>query len=150
MEAAGFETSADPVRFNTLRATAASVLGRLWITGYLLGPVFMDAWPNRALTLPLAALEHHTDTQTLIAELDQAGPVAGTPPCEAAAVARHPSQQEHPHIGPPHPQPGTPCSRGCAFGAPHGWPGPSPGGPSTPHAPVPRPRETGPFVNRGL
>lgn len=43
MEAAGFETSADPVRFNTLRATAASVLGRLWITGYLLGPVFMDA-----------------------------------------------------------------------------------------------------------
>ncbi|MFD9622036.1 hypothetical protein ACFWB2_32880 [Streptomyces virginiae] len=45
----GFESSADLVLFTTLRATAASVLGRLWITGYLLGPGPVGAWPNREL-----------------------------------------------------------------------------------------------------
>uniref|UniRef100_UPI003F49638E hypothetical protein n=1 Tax=Streptomyces sp. CA-141956 TaxID=3240051 RepID=UPI003F49638E len=40
----GFLTKDDPALFTTLRGSAASMLARLWITGYLLGPLPEDAW----------------------------------------------------------------------------------------------------------
>ncbi|MFI9825906.1 hypothetical protein ACIHFC_36985 [Streptomyces sp. NPDC052013] len=70
----GFESAADPTFFAALRDATAGMLARLWITGYLLGPVPTDAWPNgdiaRAL---LRALEHHADDRTLTDDLRQAG-----------------------------------------------------------------------------
>ncbi|MFD7447312.1 hypothetical protein [Streptomyces sp. NPDC059909] len=35
----GFESAADPAFFDVLRDATAGMLARLWITGYLLGPV---------------------------------------------------------------------------------------------------------------
>ncbi|MGW1617476.1 hypothetical protein ACWCQZ_51185, partial [Streptomyces sp. NPDC002285] len=70
----GFESAADPAFFAVLRDAAAGMLARLWITGYLLGPVPTDAWPNddMARTL-LRALEHHADDRTLADDLRRAG-----------------------------------------------------------------------------
>ncbi|MFJ2061261.1 hypothetical protein ACIOMM_35850 [Streptomyces sp. NPDC087908] len=71
VEPGGFSTRDDPALFTTLRGSAASMLGRLWINGYLLGPVPEDAWPSRELAvLILRALEHHTDVLALAGALD--------------------------------------------------------------------------------
>ncbi|WP_406423840.1 hypothetical protein [Streptomyces sp. NBC_01589] len=57
-----------------LKAAAAKTLARLWITGYLLGPVPTDAWPNADLArIILVALEHHADDRTLAEDLRLAG-----------------------------------------------------------------------------
>ncbi|MFC8015719.1 hypothetical protein [Streptomyces cinereoruber] len=72
VEPGGFSTRDDPALFTTLRGSAASMLGRVWINGYLLGPVPEDAWPSRELAvLMLRALEHHTDALALAETLDQ-------------------------------------------------------------------------------
>ncbi|MFE5940879.1 hypothetical protein ACFQ69_36830 [Streptomyces sp. NPDC056470] len=67
----GFLTKEDAELFATLRGSAASMLARLWFTGYLLGPVPEDAWPHEELaTLLLRALEHHVDARALTEALD--------------------------------------------------------------------------------
>ncbi|MDX2565396.1 hypothetical protein PV371_38300 [Streptomyces sp. TX20-6-3] len=72
LEPGGFSTRDDPALFTTLRGSAASMLGRVWLNGYLLGPVPEDAWPGRELAvLMLRALEHHTDALALAETLDQ-------------------------------------------------------------------------------
>ncbi|MFD9622043.1 hypothetical protein ACFWB2_32915 [Streptomyces virginiae] len=71
LEPGGFLTREDPALFTTLRGSAASMLARLWVTGYLLGPVPKDAWPDEELTvLLLRALEHHADVLALTETLD--------------------------------------------------------------------------------
>ncbi|WP_189316109.1 hypothetical protein [Streptomyces brasiliensis] len=42
----GFESAADPAFSAALRDATAGMPARLWITGYLLGPIPTDAWPN--------------------------------------------------------------------------------------------------------
>ncbi|MER7820377.1 hypothetical protein [Streptomyces sp. NPDC096153] len=57
-----------------LRDAAAGMLARLWITGYLLGRVPTDAWPNSGLAcILLQALEQHADDRTLADDLRLAG-----------------------------------------------------------------------------
>ncbi|MFI8294180.1 hypothetical protein ACIGBL_34240 [Streptomyces sp. NPDC085614] len=64
LEPGGFLTREDPALFTTLRGSAASMLARLWVTGYLLGPVPEDVWPAEELAvLLLRALEHHADAR---------------------------------------------------------------------------------------
>ncbi|MFF3404019.1 hypothetical protein ACFYW6_36700 [Streptomyces sp. NPDC002659] len=71
----GFLTRDDPALFTTLRGSAASMLARLWVTGYLLGPVPEDAWPDEELAvLFLRALEHHADALALTETLDHHSP----------------------------------------------------------------------------
>ncbi|MFI8829305.1 hypothetical protein [Streptomyces sp. NPDC053431] len=71
LEPGGFLTRDDPALFTTLRGSAASMLARLWVTGYLLGPVPEDAWPEEELALLfLRALEHHADALALTETLD--------------------------------------------------------------------------------
>ncbi|MFI8294265.1 hypothetical protein ACIGBL_34785 [Streptomyces sp. NPDC085614] len=53
LEPGGFLTREDPALFTTLRGSAASMLARLWVTGYLLGPVPEDAWPAEELAVLL-------------------------------------------------------------------------------------------------
>lgn len=68
----GFESRADPLFFAHLREATAGILARLWIHGFLLGPVPAEAWPNAELArLCLTALEHHCDIETLVEELQQ-------------------------------------------------------------------------------
>ncbi|WP_406410784.1 hypothetical protein [Streptomyces sp. NBC_01614] len=70
----GFETAADPHFFEVLRDATAEMLARLWIIGYLLGPVPADAWPNIDLARALLrSLERHADDRTLADDLHQAG-----------------------------------------------------------------------------
>jgi hypothetical protein len=70
----GFESAMDPAFFAVLRNAAATMLARLWINGYLLGPVPTDAWPNDDLARALLqALEHHADDRTLADDLRQQG-----------------------------------------------------------------------------
>ncbi|MFJ9752848.1 hypothetical protein [Streptomyces chartreusis] len=70
----GFETAADVALFEVLRDAAAEMLARLWIIGYLIGPVPTGAWPNSELARTLLqALEHHADDRTLTDDLRQAG-----------------------------------------------------------------------------
>ncbi|WP_159395825.1 hypothetical protein [Streptomyces sp. 3211] len=91
LQPSGFLTRDDAALFTTLRGSAAALLARLWITGYLLGPVPEDAWPNHELAaLLLQALEHQADAHSLTAAIDQrtlypteadsiqAGPVTAT------------------------------------------------------------------------
>lgn len=67
----GFLSREDPALFMTLRGSAAGMLARLWITGYLLGPVPEEVWPNAELAeLLFAALEHHADALALADDLD--------------------------------------------------------------------------------
>ncbi|MDX2565263.1 hypothetical protein PV371_37330 [Streptomyces sp. TX20-6-3] len=67
----GFLTRDDPALFTTLRGSTASMLARLWVTGYLLGPIPEDVWPDRELAiLLLRALEHHADARALTETLD--------------------------------------------------------------------------------
>lgn len=67
----GFLARDDPALFTTLRGSAAGMLARLWVTGYLLGPVPEDAWPDEELAvLLLRALEHHADARALTETLD--------------------------------------------------------------------------------
>ncbi|MFE5549897.1 hypothetical protein ACFQ71_39840 [Streptomyces sp. NPDC056534] len=75
----GFLTRDDPALFTTLRGSAAGMLARLWVTGYLLGPVPEDAWPDEELAvLILRALEHHADARALTETLDDhRGPDGG-------------------------------------------------------------------------
>ncbi|WP_406053568.1 hypothetical protein OG462_44365 [Streptomyces sp. NBC_01077] len=71
LDPGGFLTRDDPALFTTLRGSAASMLARLWVTGYLLGPVPEDAWPDEELAvLLLRALEHHADVLALTQTLD--------------------------------------------------------------------------------
>ncbi|MET7391788.1 hypothetical protein ACFYPT_42385 [Streptomyces sp. NPDC005529] len=71
LEPGGFLTRDDPALFTTLRGSAASMLARLWVTGYLLGPVPKDAWPDRELAvLLLRTLEHHADALALAKTLE--------------------------------------------------------------------------------
>lgn len=70
----GFETAADAAFFEVLRDATAEMLARLWIIGYLMGPVPTDAWPNSDLARALLqALEAHADDRTLTDDLRQAG-----------------------------------------------------------------------------
>ncbi|MEV6332951.1 hypothetical protein [Streptomyces sp. NPDC051909] len=65
----------------TLRGPAASMLVLLWVTGYPLGPVSEDAWPDEELAvLLLRALEHHTDALALTESLDHHSPSRDKPP----------------------------------------------------------------------
>jgi hypothetical protein len=66
----GFESAADPAFFEVLRDATAEMLARLWIIGYLMGPVPTDAWPNNDLA---RVLERHADDRTLADDLHQAG-----------------------------------------------------------------------------
>jgi hypothetical protein len=71
LDPVGFLTRDDPALFTTLRGSAAGMLARLWVTGYLLGPVPEDAWPDAELAvLFLRALEHHADALALTETLD--------------------------------------------------------------------------------
>ncbi|MFJ9753212.1 hypothetical protein [Streptomyces chartreusis] len=66
----GFTTRTDPFLFATLHQTTSGLLARLWVTGFLLGPVPIQAWPNTEIaTLLLAALEHHADATALAQDL---------------------------------------------------------------------------------
>ncbi|MEV6332369.1 hypothetical protein [Streptomyces sp. NPDC051909] len=77
----GFLTRDDPALFTTLRGSAASMLARLWVTGYLLGPVPEDVWPDKELAvLLLRTLEHHADALALTETLDQHNPSHDGPP----------------------------------------------------------------------
>ncbi|MGW6215810.1 hypothetical protein [Streptomyces sp. NPDC055109] len=81
LEPGGFLTREDPALFTTMRGSAASMLARLWITGYLLGPVPEDAWPDEELAvLLLRALEHHADVLALTETLDHHSPGEGGGP----------------------------------------------------------------------
>ncbi|MFC8015132.1 hypothetical protein [Streptomyces cinereoruber] len=44
-------TRDDAALFTTLRGSVASMLGWVWINGYLLGPVPEDAWPGREIAV---------------------------------------------------------------------------------------------------
>ncbi|MFJ2061359.1 hypothetical protein ACIOMM_36440 [Streptomyces sp. NPDC087908] len=71
LEPGGFRTREDPALFTTLRGSAAGVLARLWVNGYLMGPVPEDTWPNEELTvLILRSLEHQADAVALNETLD--------------------------------------------------------------------------------
>ncbi|MFI8829066.1 hypothetical protein [Streptomyces sp. NPDC053431] len=88
----GFLTRDDPALFTTLRGSAASMLARLWVTGYLLGPVPEDAWPEEELAvLLLRALEHHADARALTETLDHHRPSRDEPP-----PGRKPRNDEEP------------------------------------------------------
>ncbi|MFC8015971.1 hypothetical protein [Streptomyces cinereoruber] len=79
----GFLARDDPALFTTLRGSAASMLARLWVTGYLLGPVPEDAWPEEELAvLLLRALEHHADARALTETLDHHPSRDESPPAE--------------------------------------------------------------------
>ncbi|MCX5233478.1 hypothetical protein [Streptomyces sp. NBC_00233] len=92
----GFLTRDDPALFTTLRGTAASTLARLWVTGYLLGPVPEDAWPDQELAvLILRALEHHADALALTETLDDhRGPDGGAPQGERPGAGEEPGEPE--------------------------------------------------------
>ncbi|MEV8615066.1 hypothetical protein AB0383_45445 [Amycolatopsis sp. NPDC051373] len=50
---------------------AANILTQLWSTGYLLGPISIDAWPNEATARQLlTTIEHHADVITLLHETE--------------------------------------------------------------------------------
>ncbi|KOG55298.1 hypothetical protein ADK75_11325 [Streptomyces virginiae] len=71
LEPSGFLTREDPALFTTLRGSASAMLARLWVTGYLLGPVHEDVWPQEELTiLLLQSLEYHADMLALSEALD--------------------------------------------------------------------------------
>ncbi|MFE4579514.1 hypothetical protein [Streptomyces chartreusis] len=70
MKPAGFTTRTDPLLFATLRRTTSGLLARLWVTGFLLAPVPIHAWPNTEIAaLLLTALEHHADAADLAQDL---------------------------------------------------------------------------------
>ncbi|MEU9298663.1 hypothetical protein [Streptomyces sp. NPDC048266] len=99
LEPGGFSTRDDAALFTTLRGSAASMLGRLWINGYLLGPIPEDAWPSRELAvLMLRALEHHTDALALAETLDQPLPPPPRPyqPDDGAGPGGTPDMGEEP------------------------------------------------------
>ncbi|MFE9499882.1 hypothetical protein [Streptomyces collinus] len=74
IQPSGFESRTDPAFFAVLRDATASMLARLWINGYLLGPVPTDAWANTDLARTLLeALEHHADDRALTDDLDATG-----------------------------------------------------------------------------
>ncbi|MER7820076.1 hypothetical protein [Streptomyces sp. NPDC096153] len=86
LEPSGFESAADPAFFAVLRDAAAGMLARLWITGYLLGPVPTVVWPNNDLARSLLqALEQHADEKTLADDLRLAGFEAHSEPPEGEA-----------------------------------------------------------------
>uniref|UniRef100_UPI003F4927BC hypothetical protein n=1 Tax=Amycolatopsis sp. CA-096443 TaxID=3239919 RepID=UPI003F4927BC len=70
---AGIETAGDPVYFARMQTCAANTLAKLWISGYLFGPVPIDAWPNEALARMLLTIEHHADVITLQHEVEHLG-----------------------------------------------------------------------------
>ncbi|MFF3877112.1 hypothetical protein [Streptomyces sp. NPDC001978] len=75
LEPSGFESSADPAFFSALRDAVTQAVAQLWINGYLMGPIPVDAWPNADLTrLLLEALEQHADNLTFTDDLRRAGP----------------------------------------------------------------------------
>ncbi|MFJ8589586.1 hypothetical protein ACIRD2_33795 [Streptomyces sp. NPDC093595] len=98
IEPGGFLSREDVSLFTTLRGSAAGMLARLWITGYLIGPVPEDAWPNQELaTLLLEALEHHADAVALTEALDHHhGPSqeAGEPNREKSETDDQPGEPE--------------------------------------------------------
>ncbi|QRP42956.1 hypothetical protein [Amycolatopsis sp. FDAARGOS 1241] len=66
-EPVGIETAGDPEYFARMKRCAASILARFWLTGYLLGPIPIDAWPNETLARQLlTTIEHHADVITLL------------------------------------------------------------------------------------
>ncbi|MFE5947229.1 hypothetical protein [Streptomyces sp. NPDC056480] len=96
----GFLTRDDPALFTTLRGSAASMLARLWVTGYLLGPVPDEAWPDEELAvLFLRTLEHHADALALAETLDHHHPGRGEPP---------PTENPETYEEPDRPQPESP------------------------------------------
>ncbi|WP_369198973.1 hypothetical protein [Streptomyces djakartensis] len=85
VEPGAFSTLEDPALFQILNGSAASLLSRLWINGYLIGPFPHDTWPNHDLALLLLrTLEHHADALALTDALDHHNhpPPAGPPPDE--------------------------------------------------------------------
>ncbi|MDX2565169.1 hypothetical protein PV371_36720 [Streptomyces sp. TX20-6-3] len=92
----GFLTRDDPALFTTLRGSAAGMLGRLWVNGYLLGPAPEDAWPEEELVvLILRALEYHADARALTETLDHhRGPDSGAPQGEQPGTGEEPGEPE--------------------------------------------------------
>ncbi|MFB7176052.1 hypothetical protein ACFCYM_35470 [Streptomyces sp. NPDC056254] len=74
LEASGFLSREDAALFTTLRGSAASVLARIWIAGFLLGPIPESAWPNYELAaIFLGALDRQADVRALNESLDSYG-----------------------------------------------------------------------------
>ncbi|MFE5549709.1 hypothetical protein ACFQ71_38770 [Streptomyces sp. NPDC056534] len=92
----GFLTRDDPALFTTLRGSAAGMLARLWVNGYILGPIPEDAWPDQELAvLFLRALEHHADALALTETLDHhRGPDGGAPQDERPGTGEEPGEPE--------------------------------------------------------
>ncbi|MFE9500627.1 hypothetical protein [Streptomyces collinus] len=79
----GFRSQDDATLFTTLRGSAAALLAKIWINGYLLSSIPRDAWPNQDLILLLLrALEHHADAVALTDALDhrEGRPRRASPP----------------------------------------------------------------------
>ncbi|MFE6848758.1 hypothetical protein [Streptomyces sp. NPDC057686] len=71
LESNGFLSSQDSALFASLRGMAANMLARIWISGFLLGPIPEDAWPNHDLAIHLlAGLDHHLDDRDLKQDLE--------------------------------------------------------------------------------
>ncbi|MFJ3176734.1 hypothetical protein ACIPJK_39370 [Streptomyces roseus] len=71
LEASGFLCREDAALFTTLRGSAASLLARVWIAGFLLGPVPESAWPNYELAaIFLGALDRQADVRALNESID--------------------------------------------------------------------------------
>ncbi|MFD3537395.1 hypothetical protein [Streptomyces sp. NPDC058664] len=96
LQPGGFLTREDPALFSTLRGSAASLLARLWVTGYLLGPVPEDAWPGEELAvLLLRALEHHVDAFALTESLGYyESPDGDAPGGEQPGTGEEPDEPE--------------------------------------------------------
>ncbi|MFJ9753056.1 hypothetical protein [Streptomyces chartreusis] len=94
----GFRSREDAALFASLRGSAAGMLARLWISGYLMGPVPHDAWPNPELALLLLrALEHRADALALSDALEyhySQPPSAGLCPDENSQTDHEPDGPE--------------------------------------------------------
>ncbi len=68
---AGVETASDPAYFARMQLCAANMLARLWLTGYLVGPIPVEAWPNELIARQLlTTIEQHADVITLQHEVE--------------------------------------------------------------------------------
>ncbi|MEV7951719.1 hypothetical protein AB0O74_32710 [Streptomyces rubiginosohelvolus] len=74
LDPTGFESKSSPELYETLRKEAGNLLARLWMTGFLLGPVPVDQWPNDLMAQNiLEALECFADAITLEDDLRHFG-----------------------------------------------------------------------------
>ncbi|MER5417969.1 hypothetical protein [Streptomyces virginiae] len=71
LEASGFLSREDAALFTTLRGSAASVLAHIWISGFLIGSIPENAWPNHELAAALlGALDRQADARALSESID--------------------------------------------------------------------------------